>query len=374
MKLKDKKMSDLRVAIIGGGIGGAATAVALNSKGVKADLYEQAPAIKEVGAGIGMRPSTVHFFKNWGIYDEIVQKSSLSNHMDVLTAHGDVLVKEEWPLLTNNPEETWARLIHRADLIDIILNHVPSKNVHLNHKCKTVIEHEDYAEVHFENGKKIEADLLIVADGIRSTIRRQLFSDVKPIYSGMHAYRTVLEEKDAFNFVANDTFKVFVAESGAHIYLMPLHHRNQVSYDITVHSEDASWSPEVSREEILQHLQEFDPKFQQMAMAAEDFTCRAVYDIDPINRWTSNCIGLLGDAAHAMLHHRGQGANMAIQDGGVLAEAIEEADTLQEALKVYESRRKPITHQYQEFSRQTPSNKAKTAFPEKEKLGSYSIK
>lgn len=368
MWFKDKEKSKLRVAIIGGGIGGAATAVALHRKGIKADLYEQATAIKEVGAGIGMRPPTLHFFKKWGIYDEIVQKSSVSDYMDVSTAHGDVSVKEEWPLLTENPEETWARLIHRADVIDTLLNHVPSNNIHLKHRCKKIIEHDDYADVYFENGKKIEADLVIAADGIRSTIRRQFFSDAEPVYSGMHAYRTLLKEKDAF-FVVNDTFRVFVAESGAHIYLMPLHHRNQVSYDITVHSEDASRRPEVSREQILQHLEEFDPKFKKMAMIAEDFTCHAVYDIDPINRWTSNCIGLLGDAAHAMLHHRGQGANMAIQDAGVLAESIEEADTIQGALKIYESRRKPTTYQYQKLSRQTPNVKAETAFPEKETLG-----
>ncbi|WP_085993359.1 FAD-dependent oxidoreductase [Oceanobacillus senegalensis] len=368
MRFKDKQKSELRVAIIGAGIGGAAAAVALHRKGIKADLYEQATAIKEVGAGIGMRPPTLDFFKKWGIYDEIVQKSSVSNYMDVATAHGEVLVKEAWPVLTDNPEETWARLIHRADLIDILLNHVPPQNVHLEHRCKSITEHDDYAEVYFENGKKVEADLVIAADGIRSTIRRQFFSDAEPIYSGMHAYRTILKEKDAY-FVVNDIFRVFVAESGAHIYLMPLHHRNQVSYDITVRSDDASWHPEVSREDILQHLKEFDPKFREMAMIAEDFTCRAVFDIDPINCWTSNCIGLLGDAAHAMLHHRGQGANMAIQDAGVLAESIEETDTIQDALKIYESRRKPMTRHYQELSRQSPNVKAETAFPEKEALG-----
>ncbi|MFC2947596.1 FAD-dependent monooxygenase [Virgibacillus sediminis] len=363
-----KNKSDLSVAIVGGGIGGAAAAVALHSKGIKANIYEQASDIRELGAGIGMRPPTVHFFKDWGIYEEIVQKSSISGYMAVLTAHGEVLVKEEWPVLTDNPKEDWARLIHRADLIETFFNQVPTENVHLKHRCKKVIEHEECVEIQFENGNRIEADLLIAADGIRSVVRQQIFSDVKPIYSGMHAYRTVLPEKEAFNLAPDDTFRVFVAESGSHVYLMPLPHRNQVSYDITVHSEDKSWKPVVSIEEILEHLQEFNPMFQKMADLAESFTCRAIYDIDPIDRWTSGRIALLGDAAHAMLHHRGQGANMAIQDGGVLAEAVMKADTIQEALKIYESLRKPINHEYQKLSRLTPNNKRGTAFPEKEIL------
>ena len=109
-------------------------------------------------------------------------------------------------------------------------------------------------------------------------------------------------------------------------------------------------------------------KSEKTAESVEEYTCRSVYDIDPIDRWHSNCITLLGDAAHAMQHHTGQGANSAIQDAGVLAETLRDADSISEALQNYQSRRKPITDKYQELSRMAPTQDAETAFLEKNHL------
>lgn len=356
--------ADLRVAIIGGGIGGAATAVALKSIGIRADLYEQASAIREVGAGVGMRPPTVHFFKKWGIYEEIENKSSKSDYMEVVAANGQVLVSERWPLLTANPEEKWARLVHRADLIETFLKQLPADSLHIGHRLEKIIDHGHYAEVFFENGRSIEADLVIGADGIRSAIRSQLFSDAQPIYSGTHAYRAVVDNAEAFELVPDNTFKVFV-DGRAQIYVLPLHHRNQVSFDVTILSPDASWRPNVTKEEIAQMVSNFDERIRKTAETVDEYTCRAVYDIDSIDRWHSDCVALLGDAAHAMQHHTGQGANSAIQDAGVLAECMEEADSIAEALQLYQSRRKPVTDKLQELSRQAPTQETETAFPEK---------
>ncbi len=362
-----KAKSELRVAIIGGGIGGAAAAVALSREGIRADLYEQAPVIKEVGAGVGMRPPSVHFFEKWGIYKEIESKSLKSDFMQVVTADGHVIVNERWPLLSDNPNETWARLIHRADLIETFLNQLPPDSIHLSHRLESITDHGNHAEIHFENGHSIEADLVIGADGIRSTIRSQLFSDKNPIYSGTHAYRAVVNNIEAFDLVPDNSFKVFV-DGAIQIYILPLHHRNEVSFDVTLLSQDPSWRPIIEKKDIIKHLLNFDSKIQKTAEYVKEYTCRAIYDIDPINRWHSNCITLLGDAAHAMQHHTGQGANSAIQDAGVLAESLREADSIPEALQNYQARRKPITDRYQELSRQAPTQDAEPAFLEKDQL------
>lgn len=362
----DARNKEAKIVIIGCGIGGAATAVALQNEGINAEIYEQASAITEVGAGIGMRPPTINFFKKWGIYEDIERKSSLSNFMEILLGNGDVLVKENWPLLTNGDEEGgWARLIHRADLIDILLSHIPPELIHLKHRCDSIITHENYAEVHFENGKSIEADLVIAADGIRSLVRSNFFSKVDPVYSGTHAYRAILDEKDSFGLFEDNTFKVFI-DGDVNVYVMPLHHRNQISFDVTVPSEKVAWRPDIDKTEMLSYLKNFDSKIQAIAANIENYTCRAVYDIEPVESWNSNCVTLLGDSAHAMLHHQGQGANMAIQDGGVLAESLSDSKTIPEALKKYYARRKPVTDKYQELSRQQYNQEATTAFPEKE--------
>lgn len=363
MKLKNKKKADLRVIIIGGGIGGTAIAVALQNEGIHAEIYEQASSIKEVGAGIGMRPPSVELFKDWGIYKEIESKSWQSDFMEILTGNRDLLIKEEWPLLTENSDERWARLIHRADLINILIRQLPSESVHLNHKCERVINYNDYAEAHFTNGISVDADLIISADGIHSKAH-SIFCHVTPVYSGYHAYRAIINEEATFGLSSDNTLRIFV-DGQVQIYLLPLQYRKQISVDITVPSEDPSWQPDIEKKDILKHLRNFDPKIQQIVESIEEFNCRALYDIDPLERWSSNCITLLGDAAHAMLHNQGQGANMAIQDAGVLAIALREADSIPEALQQYESWRKPITTRYQKLSRQFPSEQNETAFPEK---------
>lgn len=124
MRFKNKKMTDSKVVIIGGGIGGAA-AVALQAKGIRADVYEQAPVLKEVGAGSGVRPPTVNFFKKWGIYEDIEKVSARSEHMEIIAGDDQVLVKEAWPVLTEDKSDAYARLIHRADLLDTLIAHIP---------------------------------------------------------------------------------------------------------------------------------------------------------------------------------------------------------------------------------------------------------
>ncbi len=204
MQLRDKQRSDLRIAIIGGGIGGAASALALKKQGIRAEIYEQAPLLAEVGAGIGLRPPTVQLFKDWGIYEQIEQKSDQSNYMEILGRNGEVKIKENWPVLTGNPEESWARLIHRADLLDTLLSQLPADSIHLNYRCQSIKQHENHAEIHFENGHSFEADLIIAADGIRSLTRSELINDVEPVYSGFHAYRTIISEDAALGMASEE--------------------------------------------------------------------------------------------------------------------------------------------------------------------------
>ena len=368
MGLKSKEKSELRVAIIGGGIGGAAAAVALRKQGIRVEIYEQASVLAEVGAGIGMRPPTIQLFKDWGIFEQIEKKSCQSDYMEIMAGDGEVIIKENWPVLTDKREDNWARLIHRADLLSTLLDQIPSESIHLKHRCQSIIQHENYAEVHFENGHSIEVDLVIAADGIRSLIRSNLISADEPIYSGFHAYRTVVSEEDSFGMVSNENSLRIYVDGQVQVYLLPMQNRKQVSFDVTAPSADNAWRPNVTKQEILNHLKEFHPKIQQIVenLNIEDFTCRALYDIEPLGNWSSGCVTLVGGAAHAMLHNVGQGANQAIQDGGMLAVALGESDTVAEALQRYETLRKPITTKYQELSRVFPSVEAETAFPEKE--------
>lgn len=357
--------SNLRIAILGAGIGGASAAVALRHAGFNVDVYEQAAAIKEVGAGIGLRPPSIQYFEKWGLKEEIERVTHKSVQIEILSEQAEVLLKEQWPALTEDPNEKWARLIHRADCLDTLINAIPSEYIHLDHKCKNIARHGNYAEIEFENGVKVEADLVIGADGIRSLTRNLFFSQAEPVFHSYHAYRALVNEDETYGLATGDTLRI-VANEKVNLYLLPLQYRKQVSVDITVPHHDRTGRPNVPKEDMLNQLKNFHPNFQKIAEDINHWDVRALYDIDPVQQWSNECITLLGDAAHSMLHNQGQGANMAIQDAGVLAECLLEADSVAEALQNYETQRKPVCHLFQNLSRQFHNDKEDTFFPEKE--------
>ncbi|MCM3693835.1 FAD-dependent oxidoreductase [Neobacillus niacini] len=357
--------SNLRIAILGAGIGGASAAVALRHAGFNVNVYEQAAAITEVGAGIGLRPPSIQYFEKWGLKEEIERVTHKSLQIEILSDKAEVILKEQWPALTDDPNEKWARLIHRADCLDTLINAIPSEFLHLNHKCKNIVRHGDYAEIEFENGVKVEADLVIGADGIRSLTRSLFFSQAQPVFHHYHAYRALVNEDETYGLATEDTLRI-AADDKVNIYLLPLKYRKQVSVDITVPHSDPTGRPNVPKEEMLKELKNYHPNFQKIAEDVDHWDVRALYDIDPIKQWSNNCITLLGDAAHSMLHNQGQGANMAIQDAGVLAECLLETDSVAEALQKYEALRKPVCHLFQNLSRQFHNDQEDTFFPEKE--------
>lgn len=358
--------SDLRIAIIGGGIGGSAAWNALRSKGFRAEIYEQAPVLGEVGAGVGVRPPSVNCFKKWGLYEELEKVTSRSDYMEIIAGDDHLFIKEQWPVLTDDKSEAYARLIHRADLLNTLTAPIPEEQLHLNHRMVDIIDHGNYAEVIFENGKKVEADLVIAAEGIRSPIRTKVIGDHQPVYSSYLAHRALIPKEDALGMASEDNVVRIYVDGDNSVYLLPLEGRNQVSVDATVPGKFA-WRPNLTKEEIMESVKGFGPTIQKIIenIKLEDIVSRPLCDLEPFDKWSTECVTLVGDAAHAMLHNQGQGANMAIQDGEVLAEMLVQSETVAEALQKYQEQRKPITKLYQELSRLFPSDQAETAFPEK---------
>ena len=133
--------------------------------------------------------------------------------------------------------------------------------------------------------------------------------------------------------VVDDNLRMYIGK-GTKVYLLPLRHRGQVSFDITALDPDGTWAPKVTKDDMLATVEGFDERIVNIArdLDMDTVNVRAVYDIDPVDTWHSDSVVLLGDAAHAMLHHQGQGANSAILDAGALADALAEADSVKEAL------------------------------------------
>jgi salicylate hydroxylase len=348
--MQSSELKNLNVAIIGAGYAGAAAAKALSNLGANVNVYEQAVEIGEVGAGIGLRPSSMARFAEWGIYDAISAVTSPSEYFEILSADDHPIMKDEWPA---HEKHTKTHLVHRGDFIDALLGVLPEGMLHLGHTLEKIEDKGDSAVVTFTNGTTVEADLVIGADGIKSVVRKQLFSDQQPVFSGEHAYRAVISIDDAEGMIVDDNLRMYVGH-GTKVYLLPLRHRGQVSFDVTCLDPDATWSPEKKKETLLSTLKGFDERIVRIAenIDMDVVNLRAVYDIDPVDVWHSDAVALIGDAAHSMLHHQGQGANSAILDAGLLADSLRDADSVKEALAAYQAARKPITDELQAISRQ----------------------
>lgn len=351
--MQHSDLKNLNIAVVGGGYGGVAAAKALSLLGADVTVYEQASRIREVGAGIGLRPSTMNHFRRWGIFDAIANVTSPSDYFEILTAAGDPMTREEWPGIHDFAEETKTHLVHRGDFIDALLGVLPQGMMRLGHKLESIEDKGDRAVLSFAGGQTVESDLVIAADGIKSVVRRQLFSDRDPVFSGEHAYRVVIPTEDAYGMMVDDNFRMYIG-SGTKVYFLPLRHRNQVSFDVTALCSDGTWSPKATKDDLLAVLSGFDERIVNIArdLDMDTVNVRAVYDIDPLERWHSDSVVLVGDAAHAMLHHQGQGANQAIEDAGGLADALAGSGSVAEALAAYRATRKPVTDELQRISRQ----------------------
>ena len=343
-------ITNLKIAIVGAGYAGAAAAKSLSTLGADVTVYEQAPQSGEVGAGIGLRPATMHRFDQWGAFDAIADVTSPSDYFEILSATGDPIMKENWPEFA---DKTKTHLIHRRDFIDALIGILPGGMVRFGYKLDSVEEKGERSILTFANGESVEADLVVGADGIKSVVREQLFSQEAPVFSGEHAYRAVLSVDDAHGMITDDNFRMYIGR-GTKVYLLPLRHRGQFSFDITTLNPDSSWAPAVSKEDLLASVDGFDERIVAITRDLDigRVNARAVYDIDSIDTWHSTSVVLIGDAAHSMLHHQGQGANSAIEDAAALGEALTLADSVSSALADFQTTRKPVTDELQRISRQ----------------------
>lgn len=358
-----ESIKNLNVAVIGAGYAGATAAHALHRLGARVTVYEQAQEVREVGAGIGLRPSTMDQFRKLGIYDAINTVTSPSDFFEILTAQGQRIIMEEWPEKAAFKATT--HFVHRGDFINALLGVLPPGMVKLNHRLSGIVDNGTNATVTFENGASVQADLVVGADGIRSQVRKHLFSAKPPVFAGEHAYRVVIPASETFGLVDDGNLRMYMGH-GTKIYVLPLLHRKEVSYDVTCLAADPTPAPTSDKETLLKVVEGFDDRLLTITKGLDmaQVNLRAVYDIDPVDIWHSGSVVLIGDAAHAMCHHQGQGANSAVLDAGALADWLQKSPSVAEALKQYQADRKPVTDELQRMSRQGWSeDEIQTVFP-----------
>jgi salicylate hydroxylase len=233
--------------------------------------------------------------------------------------------------------------MHRADFIEVLSDALPAGVVHCGYRCTGFAEDRDGVRLSFANGAQGEADLVVAADGIHSVLRPCVTAVSTPVFSGSVAYRGIVAHERVPHW-PNGAWQMWLGQ-GKHFLTFPLRAGKLINYVGFVPADQEmkeSWTATGDPEALRQEFAGWDPKIATL-LAEVQMTFRwALYDRDPLPLWTRGRLTLLGDAAHAMLPHLGQGANQSIEDGMALAIILERygRGRLPEALHVYENLRK----------------------------------
>jgi salicylate hydroxylase len=341
------------VVIVGGGIGGLFAANALIAQGLRIAVYEQAPAIGEIGAGVFLTPNSVRHLQRIGLEPAVEQWGARVGRYSHYFRHDGAPIAPVQVTDSSGWNATFG--MHRADLVAMLADALPPGTVHTGHRCTGFEQDGSMARVSFANGAAIEADAVIAADGIHSELRPYVFPSSRPVFSGSVAYRGLVPHERVPHW-PTDRWQMWLGK-GRHFLAFPVRAGKLINYVGFVPTDEQmkeSWSAPGDPDVLRQAFAGWDPRVTEL-LAKVQVTFRwALYDREPLPIWTKDRLSLLGDAAHPMLPHLGQGANQSIEDGMALATILKGADrtTVPRALLAYERLRRERVGEVQRGARE----------------------
>src|SRR3954470_2692087 len=331
----------LTVVIIGGGIGGLFAANALIAHGLQVSVYEQAPSLGEVGAGVFLTPNSVRQLQRVGLGPAVEKcgarvgtKSRYFRHDGTPIAPVQVTDSSGW-------NATFG--MHRADLVEMLAAALPQGVVHTGHRGVGFEQAGDIARVSFANGATAEGDIVIAADGIHSELRHYAAPPSRPVFHGSVAYRGVLSH-DLIPHWPTDRWLMWLGKA-RHFLTFPVRSGQLINYVGFVPADaemKESWSAPGDPDVLRHEFDGWDPRIGTLLSQVEKTFRWALYDREPLPTWTHGRLTLLGDAAHPLLPPLGQGANQSIEDGMALATILAQASraSVPAALLAYERLRR----------------------------------
>jgi len=316
--------------IAGAGLGGLAAALALLRRGFDVEVFEQAAELKEVGAGVQISANGTAVLFALGLEEGV-------RRWGVHAADKEIRLwntGQTWSLFSGIKPSGGERyshpmfMLHRGDLHGMLVEAVQRIKpgaIRLSRRCIGFGQDGAKVVLTFEDGEEVKGDVLVGADGLHSVVRKQLFGAATPHFTGQVAWRGLVPID---RLPENERRLVGTNWVGpkAHVTCYPVRRGELFNFVGQVDRTDwqvESWTAEGTKEECLADFPGWHLQVRNMIESAGTLFKWGLFLREPLSRWTEGRVTLLGDACHAMLPYLGQGANMAIEDGYVLARCLE---------------------------------------------------
>lgn len=333
-----------RVLIIGGGVAGPALALFLKKAGIPCALYEAYPFMQGVGGGLGLAPNGMKVLAALGLADTLKKRATTIREIIFKNAAGSVLAR-----LPLDPDEYGQPMMamSRALLFETLSEELRRQRIPTCYERRLVRveEHDARVLAHFENGSSAEGDLLVGADGVRSTVRRHLLPDARADYTGLTGVGgfvplsqlpALRPESMTFVFGRNGFFGYSGADSGTAMWWSNLFRDREYSREELDHLDI-----EAIKRELLTRFGDYHPPIAALIAGTSHLLRLNVYDIRSLPTWHRGRVVLIGDAAHTVSPNAGQGASLALEDAMYLAKVLRDSSDYEEAFARFERDRKP---------------------------------
>lgn len=318
-------MTDLRIAVLGAGMGGLTMAALLARDGARVTVYEQASQFSRVGAGIQMGPNAVRVLRDLGL-EAAVREMAFQPACWRNRAWDTGQISNELPLGQQAEQRHGAPylLMHRADLHTALLSCVPERLLRLGKQLVAVDQDNAGVNLRFADGSSATADVLIASDGLSSLVRRSVFGADRPRYTGRVAYRAVFPAERLGGLVLDDYAKWWGVDRHIVIYYLN-RRRDELYFTTSVPDDDwtsESWSASGRMEAVRAAFAGFHEHVERVLAACPAAHKWAIADRDPMPEWSQGRIILMGDACHPMTPYMAQGAAQAMEDAMIMARAL----------------------------------------------------
>ena len=325
-----------KIGVIGGGIGGLASAIAFAKFGSQVTLYEKALAISEVGAGIQISANGINVLTKLGIYPDYLKSVGFPKNIIFKDYKTDKAITE----IQHNQDLNLPYMqLHRADLIEALVARAKSLgvNIVLGSKAKVINSGGSGSKIKVNNSEVFDFDLTVAADGMNSTVRQYWFGQRPSVFMKQIAWRALIPSN---GMSIEPTVYMGINK---HLVMYPLRNGKIINI-IGVQSNEnlapESWNNEGSPEKFNNEFSDFNTSVTNILSDITEVKLWGLYSHPTLKSWSHKNVVLLGDAAHPMLPFMAQGSCMALEDAAVLARVLNKINNIDTALKKYENIRK----------------------------------